>query len=93
MRRHRPRGSQQVFSDSVRIGMQNKSRKNIAEDHSTEDKNDSADDKNPPGGERRKLLCGLRHETIGTDCSLTRAHGSLGLAIVAAGIARFYADA
>jgi hypothetical protein len=60
MRSNGARGGDQVFADSVRVGMQDKSRKNIAEDHSTEDQSNAADDENSPCAEWRELVCGMR---------------------------------
>ena len=52
VRRNSTRRSQEVLSDSIRIGMKDKRRKNIAKNHSTEDESDPADDKDSPGAER-----------------------------------------
>jgi hypothetical protein len=87
------RGRKQVLSDSIRVGMKDKSSKNIAEDHSTKDEADSADDKDSSRTARRKSLRGLCHSSPGADCTFMNAHRSFKLAIAAGGIAAFYADA
>jgi hypothetical protein len=87
------RGRKQVLSDSIRVGMKDKSSKNIAEDHSTEDEADSADDKDSSRTARRKSLRGLCHISAGADCTFMNAHRSFKLAIAAGRIAAFYADA
>src|SRR5215469_9258576 len=84
MRSHRPRGVQQIFSDSIRIGMQDKSRKDIAGDHSTEDESDPANYKNSARAERRKPFCRLCRGSTGAN-----AHSIFGFVITTSGIAGF----
>ena len=93
MRNNRPCGCKQALPDSIRVGMKDKRRKNIAEDHSTEDENDSADHKDSSRAPRPKSLCGLRYRGFRPDCSLMSAHRGFGSAIAAGSIADFYADA
>jgi hypothetical protein len=93
MRCNSPRGCKQALPDSIRVGMNDKRSKNTAEDHSTEDENDSANYKNSSRATRCKSLCGLCYRHSRADGSITSAHRGFALAIAAGGIADFYADA
>jgi hypothetical protein len=93
VRRNSTRGREQVLSDSICVGMKDKRGKNIAEDHSTEDEADSADDKDSSCTAWRKSLFGLYCGGAGVDFTSMNAHRGSELAIAAGSIAAFYADA